>query len=78
MLPLLLATSWLPLSGCCEPVRVPDERARPTLPVRPHPRATDEELTRWTREGRASLIVREVLRERGFADAMQRDGEWAR
>lgn len=75
---LLLATSSLLWSGCSRPEPVPDERARPSLPVRPRPRATDMEIQEWTATGRASLLVREIFRERDYADALVRDGEWER
>lgn len=76
----LAATSTL-LSSCCSPEVVipPDPAARPTLPARAGPsRATDEDLRSWARARRVDLLVAEVLRERAWADALERDGEWER
>lgn len=80
---LLTATLTLPLLSCCgDPVVTVDPdpvEVRPTLPVRlGPPRASDEELRAWATARRVDLLVAEILRERRYADAMERDGDFAR
>ena len=78
----LLATTLTLLSSCCsDPTPVvlpPDPTARPTLPFRITPRASTEDLRAWSQARRVDLLVAEILRERQWADALERDGEWER
>lgn len=50
----------------------------PALPVRVPPRATDEQIEEWVRQGRADLVARELLLEQEHADELERRGRWAR
>lgn len=74
---LLLVIPLALLSPSCawlEPVKLPP----PPLPVRPGgERATSDQVEAWILAGRVDAIVQELYRERAYADALVRDGEWA-